>query len=338
MRLALPTYRLTVATEDESVVHAVIRVVAGVACMYEGFALVASHVPTLSAFCQRHRWFECLLLGWLVLHLHYLRKVSSPGGVLRLSVAVELRVLPSVKMFWWNSRPNFGDAIAPLLLRKFASLEAEWDTPGRASVVTVGSVLEAMPALWDGYVLGSGKLYPDSRLNLYGPRINVLALRGPLTARSWAGNCAIGDPGLLADELLSEPPERVYDLGIIPHWSDLRLAHDQRFYGKWSTVVIHPSGDPLEVIWKIGQCRKVVSSSLHGLIAADAFGIPRRFEYTPRFDREGKDFKFRDYNASIGMKTETCVTQRANRHLVEDRKSELWDAYRMLGKLLGGIS
>jgi hypothetical protein len=243
-----------------------------------------------------------------------------------------------VKLFWWNARPNFGDAIAPLLLQRFAHLESVWATPGYANVVSVGSVLEAVPALWNGYVLGSGKLYPDSRLNLYGPAIQVLALRGPLTAKSWAGNCAIGDPGLLADELLPEPPERVYDLGIVPHWSDRTLVGDKRFHGnKWKTLVIDPAGDPLEVIRSIGQCRKIVASSLHGLIAADAFGIPRRFEYTPRFDREGGKFKFEDYSASVGLKLETGVVQRANKHKVEDRKYELWDAYRMLGKLLGGL-
>lgn len=245
--------------------------------------------------------------------------------------------MSAVKLFWWNARPNFGDAIAPLLLRKFAHLESEWATPGHATVVSVGSVLEAIPALWDGYVLGSGKLYPDSRLNLYGSMIHVLALRGPLTAKSWPGNCAIGDPGLLSDELLPEPPERMYDLGIVPHWSDNSLASDKRFRNeKWKTVVINPAGDPLDVIRRIGQCRKIVASSLHGLIAADSFGLPRRFEYTPRFDREGGKFKFEDYSASIGMKLETGVTRRCNRHMVEDRKYELWDAYRMLGTLLGG--
>lgn len=244
-----------------------------------------------------------------------------------------------VKSYWWNARPNFGDALAPLLLERFADIpKVEWGTPCQASVITVGSILEQVPLMFDGYVLGTGKLYEDSRVYLYAHQTKVLALRGPLSARFYGSETAIGDPGLLADELLNNGvlgyPERTYDLGILPHWRDSKLKLDKRFQGKWSVLTIDPSSPPLEVVRAIGQCKKIVTSSLHGLIVADAFGIPRRFEYTPALDREGGRFKFRDYHQSIGMNLTTGVTQVANFRHVEDRKSELWDAYRELGTVL----
>ena len=249
------------------------------------------------------------------------------------------RKVKPVKSYWWNARPNFGDAIAPMLLERFADLEkVEWGTPCQADVITVGSVLEQVPLYFDGYVLGAGKLYEGSRLYLYGEQTKVLALRGPLSAKFYGSETAIGDPGLLADELLSNDgtdfPERTYDLGILPHWSDKKLLTDKRFRGKWTTLDITPDGDPLSVVRAIGQCKKIVTSSLHGLIVADAFGIPRRFEYTPTLDREGGRFKFRDYHQSIGMNLEPGVTKAANFRHVSDRKSELWDAYRELGSAL----
>ena len=240
----------------------------------------------------------------------------------------------AVKAYWWNTRPNFGDGLAPLLLERFADVPVVWDTVARAQVVSVGSVLEHIPPLWDGYVLGSGKLYESSRVHLYGSGTHVLALRGPLSKRFYAGDCAIGDPGLLADELLPTQ-DRIYDLGVIPHWSDTSLANDRRFVNdKWSSIVIDSTADPLSVVRLIGQCKKVVSSSLHGLIVADAYGIPRRFEYTPRFDHEGGIFKFRDYHQSIATNFEIGKTITPNPHHVETRKHELWDAYRDLGTLL----
>ncbi len=237
-----------------------------------------------------------------------------------------------MKAYWWRGRPNFGDAVAPLLLSRFAGLDVTWDVVSRASVVSIGSVLEHIPPGWEGYVLGSGRLYPNSRLHLEG--CTILGLRGPLSAAACPYGVTLGDPGLLADELVPVQ-SRTWDLGIVPHWSDTELAHRPEFYRpSWTTTVISPADDPLDVITRIGQCRKIVASSLHGLIVADAFGIPRRFEYTPRFDAEGGMFKFEDYSASIGSKVEAGVIARVNQHVVDDRKHEIWDCYRMLGKLV----
>lgn len=243
----------------------------------------------------------------------------------------------AVKAYWWNGRPNMGDLLTPLLINHFTSLTAEWERVGKADVVSVGSILEHLPALYDGYLLGTGRLYPDSSIHFPSPAMTVLALRGPLTARSWQKDVAIGDPGLLANELVG-PQSRVTDLGIVPHWSDNTLAYDSRFYSdKWTTKLIRTSGDPLSVIEAIGSCKKIVSSSLHGIILADSFGIPRRFEYTPRFDVEGGKFKFEDYSASIGAKLVVGETYRANSRIVETRQHELYDAYRTLDTLLGTL-
>lgn len=145
-----------------------------------------------------------------------------------------------VKAYWWNTRPNFGDGLAAPILARYADVVPVWDTVARSKVVTIGSVLEHVPPLWDGYVLGSGKLYEESRLYLYGQGTHVLGLRGPLSKRFYGGDCAIGDPGLLADELVG-PVDKVYDLGVVPHWSDRTLITDKRFRSdKWSTTVITP--------------------------------------------------------------------------------------------------
>jgi pyruvyltransferase len=239
-----------------------------------------------------------------------------------------------VKSYWWTEEANFGDALAPYLLKEFANINTEWDTISHSVIASIGSILEHVPPLWDGWILGSGKLYPTSKLHLHTKTATILALRGPLTARQCPpGHYALGDPGLLAAELVG-PQDKRYDLGIVPHWSDLDLTLRPEFYSPhWSTQVILPSDDPLEVVRQIGQSRKVVASSLHGLIVADSFGIPRRFEYSPTMNAEGM-FKFNDYSMSINTPLPLGKLIDGHRMHIEDRKFELLDAYDELGSLV----
>jgi pyruvyltransferase len=233
-----------------------------------------------------------------------------------------------VTAYWWCGRPNAGDLLTPLLLKHFSNLTAAWAPFKRAELVCVGSILEHVPNGWHGKIVGAGKLHEQSKVPV---DAEILALRGPLTARGLRGDFALGDPGLLASELVRVTTKK-HRLGVVPHWSDNQLAVDPRF-ARYDPVVIDPRGDPLEFVRLIGECEKIVASSLHGLILADAFGIPRRFEYAEgRLRLEGGMFKFLDYSAAVRTPLEVGVTKLANRQAVDDRKSELWDCLRGLAR------
>ncbi len=217
-------------------------------------------------------------------------------------------------------------------MARFADTIVKWSPPEEASIFVTGSILESVPKGWSGLIAGSGKLLESTTLKL--TNATILGLRGPLSAKGLKGDFVLGDPGLLADELVTV--EKKYTLGIVPHWSDSTLEH--RFQ-EWNPFIIRPEGNPLKVIHDIGRCRKIVSSSLHGIILADAFGIPRRIEISgANFTKEGNDFKFRDHNAAIGLKHLIGVTQEAPRYNVQDRQSELYDMFRNLGRRLMGES
>jgi len=241
-----------------------------------------------------------------------------------------------VKGYWWRGVSNFGDALAPFLLERFANAKVEWTPAAEAEVVSVGSVLEHIPSDYSGYILGSGKIRESSTINL--PDATILALRGPLSAKGIKGDYALGDPGLLADELVG-PQDKQWDLGIVPHWKDKELA--PRFLelfkkSKAKLRVIDPQEDPITVIRQIGACERIVTSSLHGMIVADAFGLPRRVELAKALDNrtEGGDFKFRDYSASIHTPFEPGIMVHPVRGHVEDAKFEIYDAYQALENII----
>lgn len=112
-----------------------------------------------------------------------------------------------------------------------------------------------------------------------------------------------GDPALLLPLYYQPPYDKLqqYHLGIIPHIDDLKhpvveeirrkhseiLIIDLAHYDKWT-----------DVIDKICSCKCILSSSLHGLIVSDAYGIPNCWvELSGKI--LGGYFKYRDYGSSV---------------------------------------
>jgi len=244
-------------------------------------------------------------------------------------------VASSAKLYYWGGQKNFGDSLGSWLLAHFSDTVVQLArTAAESEVIVTGSILHHMPDNWQGTVLGAGSLYPDSKFPV---RAEYMAVRGPLTAALAHGSCqdvALGDPGLLAGELVGYQ-ERTYELGIVPHWSDDRLTY-RIGADKPGTLVIDVAADPWLVVKQIASCKRVVSSSLHGIIVADGLGIPRRVELAglPRIEAEGGDWKYRDHNAAIGLPFKVGEWQSPVFSRVEDVQHGLWDAFREYGTQL----
>ncbi len=239
-------------------------------------------------------------------------------------------------LFYWNARHNWGDQLSPLLVEHFTGIETHYSSPQTAEFVCVGSVLDVLPYGWDGIVAGSGLLNEGTSLQGLS-RANVLGVRGNLTAAklAYGGNrsfpITVGDPGLLADELVTARP--VFDLGIVPHWSDHSLIHKFLHLAReFEVVVIPATTPPLEVVKRIGSCRKIVSSSLHGVVVADAFGIPRRAERFPAMFNgwEGGEYKFHDHASAIKLPMKFGEVQVAPRERVEELQVGLYEMFQRL--------
>lgn len=202
---------------------------------------------------------------------------------------------------------NFGDKLTPELVPLLAGLDVIWAPARRAALIGCGSIMttgrgrKRVPDGYRGFVLGTGCMFPGRGANL--KRAKVISLRGPLTAQQCgldSRKTPFGDIGLLA-HLLDEGAEGEGHL-LLPHRVDKDMA---RRYPNLEVVSLE--GDPAAVVRKVRGAKSVTTSSLHGLILADALGIPRCLEQHGSV--LGKGFKFQDYGLSIGHEIIPCTFQ-----------------------------
>jgi len=217
------------------------------------------------------------------------------------------------EVYWYRGRSNFGDALTEFLLTELG-VTPHWREPADAELVIVGSILQHLPGGWAGTICGAGLMHGNARVDL--SNADVLALRGNLTAARVTVSprhrrVVIGDPGLLVSRVVTHTTAK-YDFGIIPHWSDTRLRARYPF-GR----LIDVNQPPAHVVSEIASCERVISSSLHGIVVADAFGLPRQAELFPQACIDGGDFKFRDYASALGETPRFGEMWRAPRDEVE---------------------
>jgi hypothetical protein len=213
---------------------------------------------------------------------------------------VDPRAYPTIGVvpaYWWDGHANFGDALTPWLLRPRGVLPV-LRSPDRAMMVGVGSILEHLPDDFAGVVWGTG-LIRDAERRL--PRASVVAVRGALTRERLAApdSVVLGDPGLLAPDVVPRREVR-HDLGVVPH-SDHRASAQVRALvarGGERVHVVDVRRGPGHVVREISRCRHVLSTSLHGLVVADAYGIPAAWARLAP-DLMGATFKFRDHESVV---------------------------------------
>lgn len=203
---------------------------------------------------------------------------------------------PIVATFWWDGHPNFGDALTPWLLPRYGVVPI-YREPRHARLVGVGSLLEFIADDYDGAIWGTGLMTGVERRM---PSATALAVRGPLTAeRLDVADTAYGDPGLLVARHARRPARRAA-IAAVPHGH--HRGHSglatllQSEPGRVREIDVHREAAP--TVREIASCETVLTTSLHGLITADAYGIPAVWT-TLEPALTGGTFKFHDYEAAV---------------------------------------
>ena len=208
---------------------------------------------------------------------------------------------PRVDLFEWRpagGAVNFGDHLATVVVTKILS-DLGFD-PGQevrraTTLFSVGSVLhfaQSGDVVWGSGV--NGKI-PLDRHRFRS--LDVRAVRGPRTAEYLVSKKIrvpeiYGDPALLIPRLFPDrfKPRATYPLLFVPNLNDReRVPPGVRY--------ISPLRGWNRVLSEIVESELVVASSLHGLILAEAFGIPARYL---RLSEEESPFKYLDYFEGTG--------------------------------------
>ncbi len=206
----------------------------------------------------------------------------------------------AIRSYWYRDIKNFGDLLTPALLRHFGFTPVH-AYPENAKLIGVGSILEHVDESFSGVVLGSGFIFEKSRLEL--PKAYVLSVRGALTRQRLGPRhqrALLGDPGILAPLLIGKRPPVRYDIGIVAQHVNLEPKYLPGILAKHHQHVcaISVVADPSKVVWEIAQCAHVLSASLHGIVVADALGIPSAWVTEEAI--YGGRFKFDDYYSALG--------------------------------------
>ena len=210
----------------------------------------------------------------------------------------------AIKLFWFKGKHNFGDAINPFLLESLTHQKVVWVEPefyNKKNYLAIGSILERASS--HTIVWGSGFISEEGKC--INPPYEVCAVRGPLTRRLLLqANIACpevyGDPALLLPQIYHPKIEKKYALGIIPHFVDKDNSWLEQFKNNEKIKILDIQEENVyHFIDMLLECESVASSSLHGLIVADAYGIPSTWiEFSDKVI--GNGFKFLDYFASVG--------------------------------------
>lgn len=225
-----------------------------------------------------------------------------------------MKFLNTIRLFWWNekviqgkSKENYGDLLGKYLVEKISDKSVAFAWPKKWSVldyfkpvyVTIGSILTHVNhkcIVWGSGIIS--REYPVKKAMF-------LAVRGPQTRKflmdaGYEVPEKYGDPALLLPRYFAPKVEKKYKYGIVPHYNDYKVVSNW-FENNAEVCLIDLMTNNIESkTIEFLQCEKIISSSLHGIIVAHAYGIPAVWQ---KFSNEvfGDDIKYQDYFESVEM-------------------------------------
>lgn len=199
---------------------------------------------------------------------------------------------------------NAGDLFSVDLVRSFISTDVkvvDKEALAETNLILVGSILNWADTCT--IVCGAGFIRASDEMPVQ-PRV-INCIRGRLTydrLNQLGVSCPpiFGDPGVLAPRIFPRLYCSSHELGLIPHYKDLHVPWVE-LCRRRGVKIIDPRL-PLDLYMKELQgCEIILSSSLHGIIFAHAYG-KKALWVELSSEVIGDGFKFYDYYSSLGKR------------------------------------
>jgi hypothetical protein len=236
-----------------------------------------------------------------------------------------------INLYWYRGRSNLGDILSPMIVEMLSQRDVRWlDSIGGSDTfwrIFRKCLYFAIKLKWKKLVIyiaspyrkkmlaiGSVIRHSDKRTNVWGAGIMTryekikggffFAVRGYKTIErlqelGLAAPPVVGDPALLLRRLITQKKEPVYEYGLIPHIVDYddcveKYKHLPIQFINMGDTDVH------KTLSQIVKCKRIFSSSLHGLIIAHTYGIPALWcQFSDKIG--GDNIKFLDYFSSVNL-------------------------------------
>ena len=201
---------------------------------------------------------------------------------------------------------NFGDLLSQRIVAEVTGRRVRWERPESANVTAIGSVVEHLATVDSRAVVwGSGLRGGSSASRAWAERrpSRFLAVRGAHTRDALAldSGVPLGDPGLLVRTLFRRSPRRS-GVVIIPHFLAFNSPDARKQLAAARSLgmrVLVPSAGYESICEEVSRAELVLTSSLHGMVVADALDCPVHLvSFGPTAE---PPFKFSDYQTVYGL-------------------------------------
>lgn len=253
------------------------------------------------------------------------KKITRNGNLIIKICKIPLfrkKLNNAITLMYYTDNINFGDMLNVDLFAELANTTVINTDSKNCEIVAIGSLLQVLlneknnkqKSKKSIIVYGSGFIEPPKKDDFFIRPLDVRAVRGYLSLERLkkskqayiSKNVAVGDPALLIPKIFDVSNiKKKYKLGIIPHYVDKDNPLLNKINVK-NSIILDVTDNTKDFVNKLASCEAIISSAMHGLIAADSLLIPNvRMILSDKII--GGDYKFDDYYSAFGISNHNKV-------------------------------
>lgn len=229
------------------------------------------------------------------------------GIINRNNVGIDGTIIDRKRMTleWFKDQVNIGDQLSPVIVDYMLSRESiDSNIRNRGSIahlIALGSIIGTAKydaVIWGSGILGAVQLVQIARFRRL-IKYDIRAVRGPLTKEylnvaGYHNDAVLGDPAILMPLIYNPKEEKKYDISVVHHYVADADGKEENVHS-----ISVQTTNWKNFIDEIVSSKKVISSSLHGIILAETYGVPAVF-INENVDEQL--FKYYDWYFSTGRR------------------------------------